>query len=64
MAGLSLLGAIGFTMSLLIAGLSFDGNPELLESAKRSVLAGSLGAGILAYAVLRWTGKRATESRS
>ena len=47
-AGVSLLGGIGFTVSLFIANLSFaDAYPELLNQAKFGVLAGVLGYVVL-----------------
>ena len=52
-AGGSLLGGIGFTVSLFIANLSFaDAYPELLNQAKFGVLLGTLLAGVLGYVVL------------
>ena len=52
-AGVSLLGGIGFTVSLFIANLSFASNyPELLNQAKLGVLLGTVLAGILGYIVL------------
>lgn len=52
-AGVSLLGGIGFTVSLFIANLSFSGAyPELLNQAKFGVLCGTIIAGILGYVVL------------
>ena len=52
-AGVSLLGGIGFTVSLFIANLSFAGTyPELLNQAKFGVLFGTVLAGILGYVVL------------
>ena len=52
-AGVSLLGGIGFTVSLFIANLSFAGAyPELLNQAKFGVLCGTVVAGILGYIVL------------
>lgn len=52
-AGVSLLGGIGFTVSLFIANLSFAGDyPELLNQAKFGVLFGTIVAGILGYIVL------------
>ncbi len=53
-AGVSLLGGIGFTVSLFIANLSFAHDyPELLNQAKFGVLLGTILAGILGYAVLK-----------
>ena len=52
-AGVSLLGGVGFTVSLFIANLSFsDAYPELLNQAKFGVLCGTIIAGILGYVVL------------
>lgn len=52
-AGVSLLGGIGFTVSLFIANLSFAGTyPELLNQAKFGALWGTVFAGILGYIVL------------
>ena len=52
--GASLLCGIGFTMSLFIGALAFPAHPELADSAKIGVLAGSLAAGILGFLVLRF----------
>ncbi|NDW13607.1 Na+/H+ antiporter NhaA [Bacteroides sp. 214] len=55
LAGVSLLGGIGFTVSLFIANLSFGNtNPEFLNQAKFGVLTGSVIAGILGYTVLHY----------
>lgn len=55
-AGVSLLGGIGFTVSLFIANLSFGAtNEELLNQAKLGVLTGTVLAGILGYLMLRLT---------
>lgn len=52
-AGVALLGGIGFTVSLFIANLSFGNQPELLNQAKLGVIIGTVVAGLLGYIVLR-----------
>jgi NhaA family Na+:H+ antiporter len=56
--GLSLIAGIGFTMSTFIATLGFETQPEHLQSAKSSILAGSLLAAILGVAYLRFVAAR------
>lgn len=52
-AGVALLGGIGFTVSLFIANLSFgSAYPVLLNQAKFGVLSGTIIAGVLGYVVL------------
>lgn len=55
-AAVSMLGGIGFTVSLFIANLSFgDGGPaglSLLNDAKLGIVVGSLLAGIIGYFLL------------
>lgn len=54
-AGVSLLGGFGFTVSLFIANLSFGETDEvLLNQAKLGVLVGTVLAGVLGYVVLRY----------
>lgn len=50
--GAALLGGIGFTMSLFIAGLGF-GDAVLLNEAKVGILIGSLVSAVLGWLVLR-----------
>lgn len=57
MAGVSLLGGIGFTVSLFIADLSYSKIPvigaTLLGQAKLGIIMGSAIAGVLGYVVLK-----------
>ena len=59
LASISMLGGIGFTVSLFIANLSYStGDPILsqtLNNAKLGIVAGSLIAGILGYVFLHLT---------
>jgi NhaA family Na+:H+ antiporter len=54
--GASWLGGIGFTMSLFISSLAFQGTP-LLPAAKSAVLFSSLVAGSIGWAILRVGGE-------
>jgi NhaA family Na+:H+ antiporter len=52
--GISALCGIGFTMSLFIAGLAFEGElPRFAIESRLGILAGSLLAGVAGYLVLR-----------
>jgi NhaA family Na+:H+ antiporter len=51
--GAGMLGGIGFTMSIFITNLAFAGNPELANSSRLAILAGSAAAGVIGYAWLR-----------
>lgn len=51
--GVALLGGIGFTMSLFIAGLAFGGSEDLLTAAKLGTFSASLVAGFAGWMVLR-----------
>jgi NhaA family Na+:H+ antiporter len=54
LAGVSILGGLGFTMSLFINNLAFT-DPAIIDSAKLGILIGSFVAGLLGYIVLRAT---------
>lgn len=45
--GIGFLAGIGFTMSLFISALAFEGQPILIEQAKLGILFGSIIAGIV-----------------
>lgn len=57
MAAISMLGGIGFTVSLFIAGLTFgDGSPksaQLLSDAKLGIVIGSFISGLCGYLLLK-----------
>lgn len=59
LASVAMLGGIGFTVSLFIAGLSFGGGDahmtDLLNHAKLGIVAGSALSGILGYILLHIT---------
>nr|WP_137676379.1 Na+/H+ antiporter NhaA [Parerythrobacter lutipelagi] len=59
--GVTILCGIGFTMSLFISGLAFDGSALLIDEAKIGILGGSLISAILGYVVLRLTTKHPEE---
>jgi NhaA family Na+:H+ antiporter len=56
--GLSLLGGIGFTVSLLIGELAFGANSGRDDHVKVGVLVGTLSAALLATVVLRLRNRR------
>ena len=51
--GVSILCGIGFTMSLFIGLLAFDGNVALQNDVKVGILLGSLSAGLIGWLILR-----------
>lgn len=60
--GLALLGGIGFTMSIFIAGLAYSG--ELLNQAKIGIFVGSIVAGVAGFYLLKYSLRRDEERRS
>lgn len=50
--GVGILGGIGFTMSILIAGLAFTQIPAELLAAKTAILAGSVSAALIGLAYM------------
>jgi len=68
-AGVGILGGIGFTMSIFIAELSFTGCPEAILMAKTGIILSSVLSGILGYLWLRFSsgepeGKTSSRSTS
>lgn len=59
--GVSVLGGIGFTMALFIAGLAFSDSTQL-DASKIGVLGGSLLTGLLGAALLARQSQRAGEA--
>jgi NhaA family Na+:H+ antiporter len=57
-AAVSVLGGIGFTMSIFIAELAFKEHADYLLMAKTGVFAGSLLAGVIGFGLLFWLGKK------
>ena len=53
-AGVALLGGIGFTMSIFIAELAFAGQADQLLMAKTGILVASIIAGLAGFSWLRW----------
>ena len=56
--GLSLLGGIGFTVSLLITELAYGAGSASYDHAKVGILAGTVAAALLAAVVLRLRNRR------
>jgi NhaA family Na+:H+ antiporter len=52
--GAGLLGGIGFTMSIFITNLAFNGNGVLIDTAKIAILLASLTSGLLGLLWLRF----------
>lgn len=61
LAGISILGGLGFTMSLFINNLAFT-DQGMIDAAKMGVLIGSLVAGTLGYIVLKFALKGAEKN--
>lgn len=52
-AGVSVLGGIGFTMSIFIANLAFPAAPDVVSAAKLAILLASLVSGLVGYVCLK-----------
>jgi NhaA family Na+:H+ antiporter len=55
--GAGLLGGIGFTMSIFITNLAFEGNMETINASKMAILLASLTAGTIGFLWLKLLGK-------
>lgn len=55
--GIAAIAGIGFTMSIFIDNLAFQGELVFINSAKVGIIIGSVVSAILGYAILRFTGK-------
>lgn len=62
-AGVGILGGIGFTMSILISGLAFPGAEFEMLAAKAAILAGSVTAAVLGMVYMSVVCKRPTENK-
>jgi NhaA family Na+:H+ antiporter len=56
--GVAFLGGIGFTMSIFVADLAFEGDDILIFQAKVGILCASLFAGLFGYIWLRFIAKK------
>ena len=61
--GVSLLGGIGFTMSIFITEIGFQGQAELILQAKIGILLASVIAGIVGYSFLRFFSENPNSTR-
>lgn len=55
--GAGILGGIGFTMSIFITNLAFEGNAEWVNASKMAIVAASVAAGILGFSWLRFSAR-------
>ncbi|MDH4945250.1 Na+/H+ antiporter NhaA [Sulfurimonas sp. C5] len=62
--GVSLLGGIGFTMSIFVAELAFYGNEPYIFQAKIAILTASLLAGLSGYLWLRFIAQKPHPDRN
>jgi protein-disulfide isomerase len=63
-AGGGTVAGIGFTVSVLISSLAFEGDPQRLEEAKLGVLAAAITSALIAWATFRLLRNLPTEVRA
>ncbi|MGA9520756.1 MAG: Na+/H+ antiporter NhaA [Myxococcaceae bacterium] len=56
--GVAVVGGIGFTVALFVAGLAFPDDPRLLDEAKLGILVGSALSAIAGFLILRLLTKK------
>lgn len=64
LVGVGLVAGVGFTVALLVAGLSFAGGSPQLDDAKLGVLLGSLVSATAGILVLRWATYAGVQTRA
>ncbi len=62
--GIGILGGIGFTMSILIAGLAFPSVPSEMLAAKTAILAGSITAAVLGLTYMHFVCRGSSRRRA
>lgn len=60
--GIGFLAGIGFTMSIFISSLAFADNPQIIDSAKVGIFAGSIISGLVGYLILRMNPSKESSS--
>lgn len=60
--GISAIAGVGFTMSIFIGNLAFDGDLININSAKVGIIIGSVVSGVIGYLILRFTKNEETEN--
>lgn len=61
--GISAISGVGFTMSIFIGNLAFEGDLTSINSGKVGIIIGSIISGILGYFILRLTSKKEPKNK-
>ena len=56
--GISAIAGVGFTMSIFIGNLAFEGDLMSIDSTKVGIIIGSVISGIIGYSILRWNSSK------